>query len=403
MFYKIINVVVLRKSINFVVSLVFAILFIISILYYNTEIYDFKPLSPFSGDSVYNPYKNYNNKLLKANFHAHSEAYGGLTNGAQHKDSVIKAYINKGYDIACLSDYQKVTNHHHDSNIFISCYEHGYNIFKTHQIVIGSDAAMMLDFPLLQVHSHKQQIIKKIKENGGYISLAHPLFCNGYTFENLRYLRGYDFIEVLNHYRISTKHWDEALSAGYLAWLTAGDDTHNIEKLTHTFVVWNMIPSPSRNTSTILETMKQGCFYGVKGNNGINNNYLDSAIVSGNNITVYFREKADQIKFIGNKGELKCLVNNSHSVSYSLNDFDPYVRVEAQTNESVIYLNPFVRYAGNSLLYNSEIPQVNLPKTILFRFFVLTLNVLIIMLLLNTVYLPKRVRWFLLYLKYTIQ
>jgi hypothetical protein len=58
------------------------ILLMISLLIYSQyTVYNFPNTAPFSGDKIFNPYQNVSGKTVKANFHAHSKAWAGLTNG----------------------------------------------------------------------------------------------------------------------------------------------------------------------------------------------------------------------------------------------------------------------------------------------------------------------------------
>ena len=91
-------------------------------------------------------------------------------------------------------------------DIYIPCYEHGYNILKSHCLGIGVDEVSKFDYPLLQASSHQQQVINNIKSKNGFVTMAHPDFGGGRDFDNMKDLVNYEFTEVLNHYRISDEY-----------------------------------------------------------------------------------------------------------------------------------------------------------------------------------------------------
>ncbi len=359
-----------------------ALILILSMFYYHTEVFRFIAPKPFEGEFIYNPYQGIGGDYLKANFHAHSLAWGGLTNGHQSPFEVIDFYQQKGYDIACISNYQQIFKHYPQEKNHIRVYEHGYNIKKIHQIVFNAPGVKFIDFPLFQTRDHKQQIIKKLKQNGGLVSLAHPGLLNGYTLEDMKYLRGYDFIEVLNGNRVFTEHWDAALTAGNLVWLTAGDDTHDIEKDNSVFRAWNMIAN--KEAIPVLNVMKQGAFYGVKGKNANDENFLLASETDSCTFFFILKHKADKVKLIRQGGETVRELTDTDFFSYSFQPEDRYIRAEIVTNGSTIFLNPLVRSQSNEKInFYAKFPEMDIVKTVLVRisilFFHLFLMVIIVL------------------------
>ena len=62
----------------------------------------------FSGEHLYNPYRNFSAGWQKTNFHAHSVAWNGFTNGKQPPQAIINLYKQKGYSYACVSNYESL-------------------------------------------------------------------------------------------------------------------------------------------------------------------------------------------------------------------------------------------------------------------------------------------------------
>lgn len=352
-------------------------LFLFSFQYYKIEIFHKEKNLPFSGDLFYNPYQDFPLKTLKANFHAHSKAWFNLTDGIQDEQIIYDHYKKNGYDIISLSNYQKISDDR-SSPDYIPVYEHGYNITKTHQLVINSPKVCFSDFSLFQNYHTRQQVINVLKESGGLVALAHPDLLLGYSKSDMKYLKGYDFIEVLNNFRISADLWDEALTDGYPAWLLADDDCHDISDPGFTFTKWTRIGSVSRNKTDILNALKRGCHYGVSSPHHSEVNFLDSCKVYGNELRVYFRQKADRITFISDDGNIVKEVENEAFARYMIQRDNSYVRVMARNGSELIYLNPIIRYNGYSLTSGYGFPAVNKTITVLTRSFLVLFSLLIL-------------------------
>src|SRR5258705_7191981 len=102
------------------------ILFVIVNQYLFCLQYTFPPSKLFSGSKFYNPYQNLDSTEWKqCNFHAHVHAWSGLTNGKGTAEDCWRAYDSLGYDVHCISDYEKVNDFGADHPNFIPAYEHG--------------------------------------------------------------------------------------------------------------------------------------------------------------------------------------------------------------------------------------------------------------------------------------
>lgn len=327
------------------------ILFVFSLQYYATRIHRFEAGKPFEGEVIYNPYAGFSGTWQRANFHAHASAWGGITEGNQTPEMVANAYKDAGYDIVSISDYMKINMTPVDEGISnVPMYEHGYNVRKTHQLVLDAYKPAYLDFPLLQGRNQKQTMLTHLKKkSGNYVALAHPKFMYGYSIRDMRYLSGYDFIEVLNHYRTSDKHWDEALSHGYAAWLLSNDDCHDIRKESETFRMWNMIGSPTTDKESVFEALKAGRHYGVHKRGGQQPNYLDSVRIQGMAVEVYFREPVEKAEIIRDGGEVKQVIEHQQTMRFEFAQEDSYLRLVAYDEGGEIWLNPFIRYDGENL------------------------------------------------------
>jgi hypothetical protein len=225
-------------------------------------------------------------------------------------------------------------------------------------------------------------VLKKLKGENNLIALAHPKYWDGYSVEDMKYLKGYDLLEVFNNYRTSTDIWDAALSSGYPAWIVSNDDCHDISKPELTFNNWTRISCKEKTLEGVIKSLKNGCHYGVKNLTHQEINSLNSCLVVGGEINVLFKTKAESISFISDNGVVKKVVSKDSVASYRISANDSYVRIEAKTGDETICLNPIIRYDGYQLSQNSGFPKVNILLTVFFRFILLFINSFILVLIL---------------------
>lgn len=378
-----------KKVFNFFIRIALS-LFLISIItilgfYFWTTIYSFPNSKGFTGNEFYNPYQNCGEKTFKANFHAHSAAWGNVTYGHNTAQQLFDGYTKKGYDIAAISNYHTINDYGKGkSKLFIPVYEHGLNIFKSHVLAINSKKVSYLDFPLFQSTSHQQKIIENLKKNGDLVALAHPNFGGGRSLIDMQQLTHYDFLEVLNHYRISDVEWDNALSSGRLSWLMANDDTHDVRDET-AFKIWNIIYANEENVDTILGNMQKGMHYGIKTSAGVCTNYLKSCILRNDSLFVSFTDTIVHFDVHGGAETLEDYQQFKKDFVYKLKPSDDYIRIVAKNDKSMIFLNPIIRYDGQNIpLASNILPKVDYSKTFIVRFIIALFIIEIIRLLIIT-------------------
>src|ERR1019366_5799714 len=94
-----------------------------------------------------------------------------------------------------ISDYQHINLYNKNEPGFVPVYEHGYMFPKVHQLVYGAKEVYWLDYPFSQTLNNKEYVIKKLKEQSSVIvELAHPLWNDAYSRNDMNYLSGYDCI-----------------------------------------------------------------------------------------------------------------------------------------------------------------------------------------------------------------
>jgi hypothetical protein len=357
-----------RAILNAIRIIVFIVFTLICLQYFLSRHYKFPEPSPFTGGKIYNPYDNLTGNWLKANFHAHAHAWGGLTNGHQDAPTILAEYQKMHYDVATISDYEK----HNPQGWYgtsdpLHVYEHGYSIKKVHQLVFGDQDIIYYDVVLIQSIDNKQYILEKEKETAPLVAMAHPLMRNAYSKSEMEKLTGYDMMEVMNNWRNSEKYWDWALSAGRLSWVIGDDDCHNILLPNETGISWTMVNSPGRSAAEIITSMKEGRNYVVNGNGGVNDHYLKSVSVEG--MTIHIQtDGAGDFRLTGQNGVLRKEAKSTDSISYSFTPEDHYIRAVIHFPKTTMYLNPLVRFDGIHKPGNPILAQYDSLKTFLLRF-----------------------------------
>src|SRR5262249_29188256 len=158
---------------------------------------------PFHGDQFCNPYASATAAWKRANFHAHGLAWLGLSSAAQTDDEVVAAYLRSGYDVAAISNYQKIT----DSGT-IPVYEHGFNVGKQHQLATGARRVAWFDFPFWQSIHQKQYVLDRVARSAELVAIAHPAANrHAYSDDELRRLAGYQLLEVVNGKFTAERSW----------------------------------------------------------------------------------------------------------------------------------------------------------------------------------------------------
>ncbi len=376
---------------RFILRIILGIIFLVPYyLYFSCPIFDFAEPKPFSGQVLHNPYQSIGSAhWLKYNFQVQSRAWGGLTDGRRNSNHLIDSiYRFLGYNYVATSDYQRINDYEQGTLAFIPTYEHGFNIPKVHQVCIGAKEVLWRDYVLFQTLNHKQHVLNELRNRTDLIALAHPRLLDGYTLADMKYLQGYDLMEVLNNLRLSEEHWDEALSNGHLSYILANDDAHDVLNPNEVGRRFTLIHSGSLSSDSILHALGSGMAYGVdfyriddeplqdKILRYPNLPQLVSQKVFGDTLQVMLDKPVHKIQFYGDKGSLLNEVLFVEKASYVIQDSNSYVRVVAQCYDaSRLLLNPVTRQQGEGQ-HKLVRAKVNLVKTTALRLAGLLLLVL---------------------------
>lgn len=342
-------------------------------------VYSFTGATSFAGDSIYNPYAlSVSGNWEKCNFHSHAHCWKGFTSGTGTASDVLRAYSKLGYNIYAVSDYQYIDTTDRSSPNYVSSYEHGYNILKSHQLVLGADAVCWKDYLLPQTLNNKQDVLNHISATApnALLIINHPLDRNGYRSSDFMHLTRYSCMEVLNPSCNSSLLWDAALSAGKPIFIIGDDDCHNVLDTNKVGKICTWINVPEINKNNILQAIKTGSSYAMTiGKNLMQSErqgYSDSMpmlknfTVTTDTIHVKFSLPAKDIIISGENGRLLYKVSDNDSVSFKLGKQEPYARITAVYNKGTqLLLNPVFRYK-TSPLYQST-ASINSTQTSLLR------------------------------------
>lgn len=320
------------------------------------------------------------NNWIQANFHAHTRQFGGLTNGRVNTNEMVDSvYKVLGFDHVGLSDYNTINYFDSVNPSFIPAYEHGYGIFKIHQLCIGAKKVRKLDFFAFQNLSMKQHTLNRLEKQTRLAIPAHPSFVKkGYLVEDMKYLSNYKLMEVLNGFRISTAHWDTALSNGHLVYLIGNDDSHDVTDITDVATRFTMINAAENEADQLLYALENGNAVGVdfpiKRDESLEQKvkrlkkdlpYIKQVELNGDTLSISASKQISKAKFIGQEGKELNSQNNVMTASYVIQPEDCYVRTELYfKNGTTLYLNPITRHETGDVV-KQRLDHINWFKTIM--------------------------------------
>ncbi|MBO5957171.1 MAG: hypothetical protein J6Q39_06415 [Bacteroidales bacterium] len=343
--------------------------------------YSFDEPKPFHGSYLHNPYKDMNpDNWIQANFHAHTRQFGGITNGRVNTNEMLDSvYSALGFDHIGISDYNKINYYDSANPSFIPTYEHGYGIFKIHQLCIGAEKVRRLDYFAFQNLSMKQHTLNRLAKQTRLVIPAHPSFVkNGYLVEDMKYLSNYKLMEVLNGFRISTAHWDTALSNGHLVYLIGNDDSHDVNDIVNVGRRFTMINATSNDSEQLLRSLENGNAVGVrfsvKPEETLEQKirrlekdlpYINQVELKGDTLLVTASKPFLKIRFIGQNGVELDVQKNKKTGTYVIKQDDNYVRAELIFNDwTRLYLNPITRHESSEIV-KQRLDHINWTKTII--------------------------------------
>jgi len=375
---------------KFLIGLIVFISVILILQFVVNSKYTFPEPHPFQGKYIYNPYRNIDNKKWeRANFHAHTMKFLDPAKKVARSTFVLDSlYRSFGYDIIGISDYQSINNYEIKNKWFVPEYEHGYQYYKNHQLVLNAKKISWLDYPFRQTLCNKQFVIDRLKKDTtALIAIVHPAYRKALSNYDFRYLANYNCLEIANHERLFTEFYDTILSNGHPVFVMADDDSHELTNIKDVCSSFNLI-NTDPDKDSILKALRIGRSIGVKFNiSSYKTNEEKRAALSklpeinsinfnNDTLTIKLSQLVKTIKFLGQQGVEKIRITDSSMGSCFFSNQDTYIRTEIECYDGTIYfLNPLFRWDGIRLTYYT--PSVNVLKTWFWRSALISLLLII--------------------------
>ena len=349
-----------------------------------SPVYRFRAPAPFAGTDIYNPYGNIDTAFCwkRANFHTHTRVKGILNECEYWPEEVYDRLAKLGYDIVTFSNHNKLTEHPFDSSLQVNVYEHGYNLFKYHKLVFGSDKVKHRDHILPITASQKQFQLDYLGKDCDFIQINHPLRTETISRSQLEKLSGYRLIELDSGRSSENEYWDWALSAGHYCLGTANDDLHYPDRSRCIAVRCNFLCCETATYEDIKKTLTEGCFYSMRvpnyGHGDWSIKYEKNAQLpfikhiglNDSTIHITVSQLADSIKVTGQGHSTLLAAYKTDALEYIMKADDNYARITAWFPEGeIIYTNPFARYNASSAdsPYDDTKQDIDIMLTILFN------------------------------------
>lgn len=357
----------MKKILRYILCFVGFIVAILVAMNLFVPVYVYDEPVPFHGDYLHNPYQDIDSTYWKCcNFHGHTRQYGGVTNGRNNGNAVYDSmYRLFGYDHVGISDYNKVNPYENGKDPgYIPGYEHGYNVWKTHQVCLGTKKVRRIDYFFYQTLSHKQHMLNRLAKQNRVVAVAHPSFVDGsYNVRDMKYLSNYKLLEVLNGFVNSPEHWDMALSNGHLVYLIADDDTHDVLKVNDIALRITYLNAENNTADELYDALLAGKAVGIDFD--LNRQeamdhkverfkcdipYLNSARLDSADFYISVSKPISKAEFIGQNGTIlkEEKYKKEEGVTnafYSIQPTDQYVRtVLTFFDGTTMWLNPITRH-----------------------------------------------------------
>jgi len=324
----------------------------------------FEAPKPFRGERFYNPYADFRPEAWTlANLHAHTASWLGVTNGRGGAEDLYAAYDSMGYGFHAVSDYMHINQYGSDAAGWVPAYEHGYNIPKAHQLVVGARQVTWKDYPFPLTLSNRQDLLDRLSsESGVAVIINHPAMRIGYHATDLKFLTNYDALEVLNAYEIAFRYWDTALSNGHPVSIVGNDDTHNAGDRRSVGRFATLVHAPQRRLDEVVSALREGRTIGVQVPQRADMTFREKAnmlqqaspsilslSVDSGILKVRFSAWVKDLSITGQHAALRHYVDSAMSMDYSLRVEDTYLRLSYMTSDSIRYfLNPVYRSDGKT-------------------------------------------------------
>lgn len=361
-----------------------------------SPVYRFADPHPFTGPDIFNPYASADSSTVwkRANFHTHTRVKSIFNECEYWPATVYDSLASFGYDIVTFSNHNELTVHPFNPDLQVNVYEHGFNLFKYHKLVFGSDKVNHYDNLIPLFDSQKQFQLDLLSRDADIVQMNHPYRTTGTSEREMSRLTGYRLIELDSGASTEQEYWDWALSAGHYSFALANDDLHFPDVSSRIAVRCNFLNCPSAHYDDILACLRSGCFYcmripdyghgdwKVKHERNRDLPAISEIGLDGNEIHIELSRQADSIKVTGQGHTTLDLQRGVSGLRYAMSDSDPYARITAYFPDGeVIYTNAFARYdpAVSDSPYVKAGHPISILLTILFNLAALAISAALVL------------------------
>jgi len=211
-----------------------------------------------------NPFTTEGN-WYKANLHTHTTVSDGKATPAER----VQQYKAAGYHIIAITDHEAtsdVSGLSSEDFLVISGTEN--HIYDEKIGDYWHLVCLNVPYGFEAKDSDINARIRKVKQLGGELIIGHP-YESGLSVEDMLKVEGFLGIEVFNGTADevcksnSSTYWDVLLDRGKWISAVAADDSHTNKK--DMFLGWTMIKAKDLRLKTIMQALREGCFYSSSG------------------------------------------------------------------------------------------------------------------------------------------
>jgi len=345
------------------------------VLYLTAPLYFFIDSKPFEGNHINNPYKSLDtNNIRSVLFAAPAASLGTIFVGDAQLIKENMPINFAGFDHVEMVMRQKLFRNEIFKSEKLFSYQHGLGLAEPSMICIGARKKLWIDYPLFKNIHYKQGLIEKLLIDCDMVAL-NPV---SFTPEDMKYLSGYQLIDLGSNTKQAIALWDSALSHGHLVYGFASEKTFEQKNHNNFNPDYIVVNQASNDPKSLMDAIKQGCSYVVTHQQDLvvqrnheniisERPFLVNAFLNADTFYVSTSQMASFFKFISQNGKLLRLDENISFASCVFGAEDTYIRVEAGFPDGTkLLLNPLTRHQTETA-DKQNLAIMDVTKTALMR------------------------------------